>query len=119
MAISWAGLALAQWRARSTGHVLEEALRSGLGGDYREQIPAARRTVLRDSVPALELLLPFALYDPRMERIRDIRYADDHARLGRGDTELSAEPARAVSRPADRLQAGAGLGPAQHRRARR
>jgi acetyl esterase/lipase len=80
MAISWAGLALAQWRARSTGHILEKALRSRLGGDYRERIPPARRTVLRDAVPARDLLLPFALRDPRVERIRDLRYADGHAR---------------------------------------
>jgi hypothetical protein len=47
MAISWAGLALAQWRARPTGRLLEQSLRSGLGDDYREQVPAARRAVLR------------------------------------------------------------------------
>jgi len=80
MAISWAGLALAQWRARSTGHFLEQALRSGLGDDYQAQIPAVRRAVLRDTVPARDLLLPFAVRDPRVERIRDLRYADGHAR---------------------------------------
>ncbi|MDQ1241085.1 MAG: hypothetical protein QG550_335, partial [Pseudomonadota bacterium] len=80
MAISWAGLALAQWRTRPTGRILEQALRSGLGGDYRAQIPAARRAVLRDEAPLRELLSPFALRDSRVERIRDIRYADDHPR---------------------------------------
>jgi acetyl esterase/lipase len=80
MAISWAGLALAQWRARPTGRLLEQALRSGLGDDYRAQIPAARRAVLRDEAPVRELMLPFALRDSHVERIRDIRYADDHPR---------------------------------------
>lgn len=80
MAISWAGLALAQWRTRPTGRLLEQALRSGLGDDYRAQIPAARRAVLRDEAPVRELMLPFALRDSRVERIRDIRYADDHPR---------------------------------------
>ncbi len=80
MALSWAGLALAQWRARPTGRLLEQSLRSALGDDYRERIPAARRAVLRDETSVHELVLPFALSDPRVERIRDIRYADDHAR---------------------------------------
>ena len=80
MAISWAGLALAQWRTRPTGRLLEQALRSGLGDDYRAQIPAARCAVLRDEAPVRELMLPFALRDSRVERIRDIRYADDHPR---------------------------------------
>jgi acetyl esterase/lipase len=80
MAISWAGLALAQWRARPTARILEQSLRAGLGDGYREQIPAARRSLLRDTIPLRELILPFALRDPRVERICDLPYADGHER---------------------------------------
>lgn len=65
MAISWAGLALAQWRARPTGCLLEQALRSGLSDDYREQIPIARRAVLRDTVPVRWIGSPNATRAPR------------------------------------------------------
>jgi acetyl esterase/lipase len=80
MALSWVGLALLQWRARPTGLLLEDALRKALGADYRDRIPPARRALLRDRVPARELLLPFALRSPGVERIRDLAYADGHER---------------------------------------
>jgi acetyl esterase/lipase len=80
MLVSWAGLALAQWRARSTGQVLEQALQSGLGADYRQHIPAARRAALRDAVPLKELATPFSLRGPDVEWIRDVAYAGGHAR---------------------------------------
>jgi acetyl esterase/lipase len=77
---SWAGLTVAQWRARPTGRLLEQALQSGLGNDYRERIPAARRALLREAVPLHELAQPFALRDARVERLRDLRYHDQHRR---------------------------------------
>jgi acetyl esterase/lipase len=77
---SWVGLLLAQWRARATGRILEQALQSSLGDGYREHIPQARRTVLRDAVPLHELAIPFALRGPGVERIRDVVYADGHER---------------------------------------
>jgi acetyl esterase/lipase len=80
MLVSWAGLALVQWRARSTGQVLEQALQSGLGADYRQHIPAARRAALRDAVPLQELAKPFSLRNRDVEWIRDVAYADGHAR---------------------------------------
>ena len=69
MALSWVGLALLQWRARPTGLLLEDALRKALGADYRDRIPPARRALLRDRVPTRELLQPFALRSPGVERI--------------------------------------------------
>jgi acetyl esterase/lipase len=80
MLCSWAGLALAQWRARPTGRVLEQALQTGLGSNYRERIPAGRRALLRDRVPLRELVRPFALRDPGVERLRDLPYHDGHRR---------------------------------------
>jgi acetyl esterase/lipase len=78
--VSWAGLLLAQWRARPTGAILEQALQAGLGSDYRQRIPAARRAVLRDTVPLRELAAPFALRSPGVEWIKDLPYADGHER---------------------------------------
>jgi len=78
--VSWAGLLRAQWRARPTRRILEDALQAGLGRDYRERIPSARRAVLRDAVPLRELATPFALRGAGAEWIRDIAYADGHER---------------------------------------
>jgi acetyl esterase/lipase len=80
MALSWAGLALAQWRARPTGRLLEDALREALGADYRDRIPPARRARLREQVPLHEVARPFALRRPDVEWLRDIPYADGHER---------------------------------------
>jgi acetyl esterase/lipase len=78
--MSCAGLLLAQWRARPTRRILEDALQAGLGRDYRERIPLARRAVLRNVVPLRELVAPFRLRGPGVEWIRDIPYADGHER---------------------------------------
>lgn len=78
--VSWAGLIVGQWRARPTAAILEQALQTGLGADYRRSIPTQRRAVLRDKVPFRELALPFALRGPGVEWHRNIAYADGHAR---------------------------------------
>lgn len=80
MLVSWAGLLLAQWRARPTGGILEQALQAGLGIEYRRNIPAARRDVLRDAVPLRERAAPFALRSPGVEWIRNLPYAGSHER---------------------------------------
>ena len=69
MIASWAGLLLVQWRTRPTGRILEDALQAGLGAGYREHIPPARRSMLRDAVPWRELATPFALRQPGVEWI--------------------------------------------------
>ena len=78
--LSWAGLLVAQWRARPTGRILEQALRTALGDTYQQLIPSARRAMLRGAVPLRELAVPFALRDPGVEWIRNLRYADGHER---------------------------------------
>jgi acetyl esterase/lipase len=80
MLVSWAGLALAQWRARPTRRILEDALQAGLGRDYLEHIPPARRAILRGAVPLRELATPFTLRSPGVEWIRNLPYADGHER---------------------------------------
>ena len=78
--LSWTGLLVAQWRAQPTRRVLEEALQSALGRDYRERITPARRTVFRDAAPLRELAAPFALRSPGVERTGNLPYADGHER---------------------------------------
>ena len=78
--VTWLGLIVLQRRARPAPRILEQSLRDGLGAGYRESIPAARRSVLRDAIPARELLLPFNMRDRGVERLRDIPYGDGHER---------------------------------------
>jgi acetyl esterase/lipase len=78
--LTWLGLIVLQWRARPARRILWQSLRDGLGAGHAEAIPAARRAVLRDAIPARELLLPFNVRDHRVERLRDIPYGDGHAR---------------------------------------
>lgn len=80
MLASWAGLAMAQWRARPTRRLLEQALQSGLGRNYRERIPPQRRTVLRGKVPLRELARPFAMRTRDVEWLRELPYHDQHRR---------------------------------------
>ena len=80
MGLSWTGLALAQWRARPAGRILEEALQSGLGERYRDRIPPGRRAILRSRVPIRELATPFALHGSGVERLRDLAYGEGHER---------------------------------------
>jgi len=80
IAASWIGLLIAQGRTRSTQQVLEQALREGLGGGYRERIPADRRAQVPEEVRFRDLARPFALRAPGVEWLRDIRYGDEHER---------------------------------------
>jgi acetyl esterase/lipase len=80
IAASWIGLLIAQGRTRSTQQVLEQALHEGLGGGYRERIPAERRAQVPEEVRVRDLARPFALRAPGVEWLRDIRYGDEHER---------------------------------------
>jgi len=80
MVVSWAALLVTQWRSRPTEQILEQALVSGLGANYRDSIPAQRRSLLRNAVPFRELALPFGLRGPGVEWRKDIAYADGHER---------------------------------------
>lgn len=73
---SWAGLVLLFRRARQAEVVCTEALCSGLGAHYEERILPELRPLLSHGVNWREIALPFAMRDPRVERIRDIVYAD-------------------------------------------
>lgn len=73
---SWAGLLLLFRRARQAELVLEEALCRGLGTDYRTRILPELAELLPTSVNWRQIAMPFRMRDPRVERLRDIPYAD-------------------------------------------
>ena len=72
---SWAGLLGLQLVSGRSAQVMEDALREGLGSDYRSEIAPglADRLVRRSS--RRHLLLPFYLRDRRVERVKNIQYA--------------------------------------------
>ena len=73
---SWVGLAGCLRTARGAEEVVERALRDGLGAGYREQIdPALAAATLTPRVDWRDILLPFSIRHPKVERIRNIRYA--------------------------------------------
>jgi acetyl esterase/lipase len=72
---SWIGLVWIQVVALRSGRVMEQALRAGLGDDYRAQIAPglAERLARRPSM--FRLLFPFYLRDRKVERIKNLQYA--------------------------------------------
>ncbi len=77
---SWIGLAWLQVVSLRSGHVIEQALRTGLGDAYPHQIAPgiAERMATRPS--RLQLLLPFYLRDRHVQRRRNLRYAEGAGR---------------------------------------
>jgi acetyl esterase/lipase len=80
LVVSSCGLLLVQSRSANVAQRLEQALAYGLGSDYRESVPVARRFVGDDPVPMTELLRPFALRGEGVQWHRDLRYGDEHPR---------------------------------------
>ena len=73
--LSWAGLGLAQARAARAGHAVEEALREGLGADYRERILPEIREGLEEAIDWRRVLQPLPIRTTLVERTKDVRYA--------------------------------------------
>jgi len=70
---SWSALAYAYWRGQDSSVVVEQALREGLGGDYREHVSsdvAAQFT----PIDWKQIAFPFPIRHPDVERIRDITF---------------------------------------------
>ncbi len=82
--VSWAGLVRCFVGARDAEAVVERALVEGLGPDYREAIRPDVRAKLAPRVDWRQLLLPFPIRHPEVERIRDVPYA----RVGRRELRL-------------------------------
>lgn len=72
--ISWGGLAQLFWRARAAEAVVETALQEVLGSDYRERISPAVETTFAPGIDWRQLILPYPIRHPEVERIRDLTY---------------------------------------------
>ncbi len=72
--VSWAGLVSLALRAREAEIVIEDALATGLGAAWRAGLPAEAQASVRFGLNWREVLLPFPLHDPAVERLRDVRY---------------------------------------------
>jgi acetyl esterase/lipase len=73
-AVSWAGLAYSLRIARGAEEVVEHALRDALGPAYREEIPPAVAERFAPAIDWRQLLAPFPVRHPEVERLRDIVY---------------------------------------------
>lgn len=72
---SWGGLALCWSRARNAEEVVEAALRSELGEGYRERFAPSVQVRMAPEVDWKQILLPFPMRHPEVERIRNVVYA--------------------------------------------
>ncbi len=70
--VSWVGLASRYWRAHDAEAVVENALRTALGADYRDQILPQVSEKFAPNVDWKQILLPFPMRHPEVERVRNI-----------------------------------------------
>jgi acetyl esterase/lipase len=73
--VSWAGLVRCFRSARTAEDVVERALALGLGPDYRDAILPAVAEHFAPAVDWRELVLPFPMRHPEVERVRDVEFA--------------------------------------------
>jgi acetyl esterase/lipase len=92
--VSWAGLARCYWRARDAETAVETALTEGLGADYRTRILPAVATALSPRIDWTQILVPFPIRHPEVERLHDIPYTRA------GGLDLKLDVYRNRSRPA-------------------
>jgi acetyl esterase/lipase len=71
---SWLGLWRCYGRARDAEAVVERALTGGLGADYRGKILPEVAGAFSPAIDWRQILLPFPMRHPDVERVRDIRY---------------------------------------------
>ncbi len=77
---SWLGLLLMVPLSGRSEKVVESALARGLGPDYRDRIAPAVAEQMTAPRPRGRLAIPFLLYDPAVEKLTDIRYAEGAGR---------------------------------------
>ena len=75
-ALSWIGLLVLIRRSAATGAQFEAALRAGLGADYAEQIDAGRRARYEPAVRWRAVVAPLPVRDARVDKVRDIPFAE-------------------------------------------
>lgn len=71
---AWGGLVAFYLRARDAERIVEESLEQGLGRDYRGQLRPSTTDLLPRGLRWREILLPFPLSDPSVERTRNLVY---------------------------------------------
>ncbi len=91
--LSWLGLGVAQTRAARAGHVMEEALREGLGADYRERILPESGAGSEERIDWRRIAQPVPLRSSDVERIKDIRYTRERG------VDLALDVYRPASHP--------------------
>jgi acetyl esterase/lipase len=74
-AISWVALFRCYWRAHDAEIAVDEALRCGLGNDYRDKIRPDISAKFAPGVDWRQILLPFPMRHPEVERVRNISFA--------------------------------------------
>ena len=75
VSLSWIGLLRILIESRRADAIMEATLRKGLGTEYAEHIPEFLRPGLAERLSLRERLLPLAIFDPRVERIKNIVYS--------------------------------------------
>ena len=75
-ALSWMGQVYLHVQAMNTQRVMRQALKRGLGEDYRSTLPQQRQRVLEDSVDAAHWMKPFAMVREGVRVHSHIAYAD-------------------------------------------
>jgi acetyl esterase/lipase len=73
--VSWAGLVRLWTGARGAEDVVEAALQEGLGVQYRDAILPDVGAALAPTIDWRQLLVPFPIRHPEVERLRDIPFA--------------------------------------------
>jgi acetyl esterase/lipase len=71
---SWVVLGQTYWRSGESAEIVERALKEGLGPDYRERVLPEVEARFESVIRWKQILVPFPIRDPEVERIRDIRF---------------------------------------------
>jgi acetyl esterase/lipase len=88
---SWAGLVAVQRQARDAEGVLERALVSALGPDYRQQIEPGLRAKLSHHVDWLRVWRPFPIRRPGVEVVKHLPFAHEDGKALALDVYRSSE----------------------------
>jgi acetyl esterase/lipase len=72
--LTWAGLGYLIVQAQRSREVIEDALHQALGDEYVSRIAPHRQTDYDLRVPWRQLVLPFRMHHPDVERIKDVPY---------------------------------------------
>jgi acetyl esterase/lipase len=92
--VSWAGLAVIFRTSVRAKEEVEDALCEGLGVDYRSENKEVLGEDVDEAIPWKRLLIPFRMSDPRVKRVRNVRYAEGKGKAHLLDVYLPKEEGR-------------------------